>query len=216
MKAQSITKEGHTEINLHQILALPHEEFLPQVYCMLMGRDPDPFGLMYYASRLNKKISRTQIVVEIRSSPEGRAQAHAAPCRELDALTRRYLFLKKLPFGQWRWSFFPRLEPRSVVDDAFHWERWVTAYIQSATITTVPKELEQRVDELQAEMERLRTDLCGRADIFAGQDTPAAVLAPLQQAPNSAGGQLISASAIEQLPRSARTIYLQLLQKVST
>ena len=216
MTAKSITKESHTEINLHQILALPHEEFLPQVFCMLMDRDPDPFGLLHYASRLNKKISRTQIMVEMRSSDEGVAQAHAAPCRELDALTRRYLFLKKLPLGRWRWSFLPQLEPRSVVDDAFHWEQWATAYIQSATITAVPKALEQRLDELQVEMERLRTGLCGKTELLAAQDTPAAVLAPLQQAPNSAGEQLISASTVEQLPRSARAIYLQLLQQVST
>ncbi|MBU2809642.1 DUF4214 domain-containing protein [Acidithiobacillus ferrooxidans F221] len=216
MKAKSITKESHIEINLHQILALPHEEFLPQVFCMLMDRDPDPFGLLHYASRLNKKISRTQIMVEMRSSDEGVAQAHAAPCRELDALTRRYLFLKKLPLGRWRWSFLPQLEPRSVVDDAFHWEQWATAYIQSATITAVPKALERRLDELQVEMERLRTGLCGKTELLAAQDTPAAVLAPLQQSPNSAGEQLISASAVEQLPRSARAIYLQLLQQVST
>ena len=216
MKAQSVTKKSYREINLHQILALPHEEFLPQVFWALLGRDPDPFGLLHYASRLNKKVSRTQIVVEMRSSNEGIAQAHAAPCRDLDALMRRYLFLKKLPLGRWRWRFLPQIGPRSVVDDAFQWEQWATAYIQSATITAVPKALERRLDELQVEMERLRTGMCERTELLAAQDTPAAVLARLQQAPNSAGDQLMPASALEQLPRSARAIYLQLLQRVST
>jgi len=214
MKTQSITKESHTEINLHQILALPHKEFLPQVFCMLMGREPDPFGLLHYASRLNKKISRTQIMVEMRSSDEGTAQAHAAPCRELDALTRRYLLLKKLPLGRWRWSFLPQLEPRSVVDDAFHWEQWATAYIQSATITAtaVPKELERRLDELQMEMERLRGGLCESAERLAEHDASASALAASQQALNPTAHPPIPA---EQLPWAARSIYHQLLQQAA-
>ena len=212
MKAQSITKESHTEINLHQILALPHEEFLPQVFCMLMGRDPDPFGLLHYASRLNKKISRTQIVVEMRSSDEGIAQAHAAPCQELDALTRRYLLLKKLPLGQWRWRFLPRLEPRSVIDNAFHWEQWAAAYIQSATITAVPKELERRLDELQVEMESLRGGLGESAERLAEHGASAAARATSQQALNPTAHPPIPA---EQLPWAARSIYHQLLQQAA-
>ena len=209
MRAQSISKESHTEINLHQILALPHEEFLPQVFCTLMGRDPDPFGLLHYASRLNKKISRTQIMVEMRSSYEGIAQAHAAPCRELDALTRRYLLLKKLPLGRWRWSFLPQLEPRSVVDHAFHWEQWATAYIQSAAITAVPKELERRLDELQVEMERLRGGLRESAERLAEHGASAAAS---PQALNPTAHPSIPA---EQLPWAARSIYHQLLQQAA-
>ncbi|ACK78032.1 DUF4214 domain-containing protein [Acidithiobacillus ferrooxidans] len=212
MKAQSITKESHTEIDLHQILALPHEEFLPQVFCILLGRDPDPFGLLHYALRLNKKISRTQIVVEMRSSDEGIARARAAPCQELDALTRRYLLLKKLPLGRWRWHFLRRLEPRSVADNTFHWEQRATAYVQSAIITTVPKELDQRLNELQAEMERLRTDLHESGESLAPQVSPSAATPPLEQTLNPAARPFIPA---HELPWTARSIYHQLLWQLS-
>ena len=148
-------------------------------------------------------------MVEMRSSYEGIAQAHAAPCRELDALTRRYLLLKKLPLGRWRWSFLPQLEPRSVVDHAFHWEQWATAYIQSAAITAVPKELERRLDELQVEMERLRGGLRESAERLAEHGASAAAS---PQALNPTAHPSIPA---EQLPWAARSIYHQLLQQAA-
>ncbi|UBU62132.1 DUF4214 domain-containing protein [Acidithiobacillus ferrooxidans] len=206
MKAQSITKRGRAEINLHQILALPHEEFLPQVFYMLIGRDPDPVGLLHYASRLQKKISRTQVVVEIRNSAEGKEQSSVAPCRKLDILTRRYLFLKRLPLGNLRWRFLPRLEPSYMKDDVFPWIEWASNYIRPTPAQApVSDELDRQVKELQAAVEHLRTDLARGVAAGSLEHTEQHDLRPCNMPP----------LVLEQLPYGARSIYLQILRRVA-
>lgn len=197
------------DIQLRKILALPHPEFLPQVFYTFLGRDPDPVGLLHYAARLQKKISRTQILIEIRSSDEGKARASSAPCRELDAITRRYQLLKKLPGGYWRWRFLPRLEPFYMRDDAFPWVEWAATYSSHApTHVAQPVEFEHRIMELQDQIKNFKANVEKNMERLSTQGMSVETLLPLK--PTLAYHDIPSPS-LENIPHAARSIYLQIL-----
>ncbi len=97
------------QLDIQRILALPDNEFLPEVFRALLGRDPDPDGLHYYTHRLQQGVSRTLVLLEFRTSAEGKKRAGVLSVPDLDTLIPRYQLLKQLPFGKWRWLFLPKL-----------------------------------------------------------------------------------------------------------
>ena len=115
------------QLDIQRILALPDKEFLPEVFRVLLGRDPDPDGLYFYTNRLQQGISRTRVLLEFRTSAEGQKRASVLSVPELDALVPRYRFLKQLPLGKWRWLFLPKLNkttnPGEQVGPGWHQEK---------------------------------------------------------------------------------------------
>lgn len=145
-------------------------------------------------------------MVEIRSSAEGRERSRVAPCRKLDVLTRRYLLLKGLPLGNFRWLFLPRLEPSYMKDDVFPWIEWASNYIRPKPVQApVSDELDRQVKELQAAVEHLRTDLARGVAAESLEHTDQHDLRPRNMPP----------LVLEQLPYGARSIYLQILRRVA-
>ena len=124
------------QIDIQRILALPDKEFLPEVFRTLLGRDPDPDGLHYYTNRLQQGISRTLVLLEFRTSAEGKKRAGVLSVPELDALVRRYQFLKQLPLGKWRWLFLPRLEKTAKPDEQnrFRWHQEESTFREGLAI----------------------------------------------------------------------------------
>ena len=200
------------DIHLRKILALPYPEFLPQAFYTFLGRDPDPVGLLHYAARLAKKISRTQILIEIRSSDEGMARAPSVPCRELDAITRRYQLLKKLPGGYWRWRFLPRLEPFYMRDEAFPWVEWAATYSSRAThaCRAPSAEFEHRIMELQDQIKNFKAGLEKSVECLSAQGVSVETLLPLKHA---LAYHDVPSPSLENIPHAARSVYLQILAR---
>lgn len=115
-------------IDLIALLELPNEQFLPEAFRTITGREPDIIGLMHYARRLQAKLPRVLVLAELRDSPEGKAHAAKAPSTELDKLVARYLAVRGLPLKGGRWNLLPRIKARIPSDPAFHWERWANDY----------------------------------------------------------------------------------------
>jgi len=214
MKGQSSGKESCTAINFHQILALPHEEFLPGAFRALMGRDPDAIGIAHYALRLKHGASRVLVLAEMRNSVEGQAHAGIAPSSELDMVVRRYRRVRGLPLGPWRWALLPRLGP-SKPGAGFDWEHWASHYaarqqaaaaihmlqttaLGSADIDQKFAAFEQRLDSL--------ADALQNTVMVAQEGGP-----PPTQATER---QQYAASSVAEVSWDARSIYDQLLHRL--
>lgn len=124
------------QLDIQRILALPDKEFLPEVFRALLGRDPDPDGLHYYTNRLQQGISRTLVLLEFRTSAEGKRRMGVLSVPELDALVPRYRFLKQLPLGKWRWLFLPRLRKtiKSVEQTGPRWHQEESSFREGLAI----------------------------------------------------------------------------------
>lgn len=210
----------HTALNLRDLLALPHETFLPTAFTALLGREPDVVGLIHYALSLQGGASRVLILAEIRTSPEGQRHAPYATSDELESLVRCYQKIRSLPLGRWRWNLLPQFG-REPASDNFDWERWATDYEgqksrAAAAISPVLKTtdwqsmqhdsretsfaaLEQRVEALSVALQRALS-------LMQTQGTPAQ--------------PLLVPQTWDVPPRevswAARSVYAQLLQKTTT
>lgn len=220
-----------TALDLRDLLALPHETFLPTAFTALMGREPDVVGLTHYALRLQRGASRVLILAEMRTSPEGQLHAPHAPSGECDALVRRYKKIRGLPLGRQRWNLLPQFgyEPPR---DHFDWEHWATDYadrkartfaatatasklsiLTSDTQKTNHSEqkliaLEQRVEALSAALQQALS-LMQERGISTSQSAP--VSWELDTAPE--GFFAISAGEVSW---AARRVYVQLFQNMIT
>lgn len=211
----------HTALNLRDLLALPHEIFLPAAFTALLGREPDVVGLIHYALRLQGGAKRVLILAEIRASSEGRRHAPYAASDELEFLVRRYQKIRGLPLGRWRWNLLPQFgrEPSS---DNFDWERWVTDYEgqkirAAAAISPVLKTTdwqsmqhdsrETRFAALEQRVEALSVALQQGLSLLQTQGTPAAQPLPVPQTWDAPPREISWA---------ARSVYAQLLQKTTT
>lgn len=217
MKAQSITKRGHAEINLHQILALPHEEFLPQAFYALMGREPDAVGIAHYALRLKHGANRILVLAEMRNSLEGQAHAYMAPSPELDILTDRYRRVRGLPLGRWRWALLPRLGP-SVPSEGFDWEHWASHYAgqQQAASNRIlqatalgSSDIDQKFTAFEQRVDSLAGALQQAVSVMQEQALPTQTIEPIRQAIER---QQYPAAPVSEVSWEARSAYIQLLQ----
>ena len=110
--------------DLKNLLEAPNAHFLPAAYRVLMGREPDAIGLMYYAQRLQRGLPRMLILAELRVSPEGQSHAVHAVSPELDKLVARYRIVRNVPLKSLRWAFLPTLGARFRKEPGFNWEHW--------------------------------------------------------------------------------------------
>ena len=114
-------------LDIRALLKSPSADFLPRAFQQLTGRAPDFIGLLHYAQRLQRGLSRLLILVELASSAEGKAQGVSSP--ELEAALRRYLRVRDWPLGKLRWAFLPKVEANIPREPNFNWERWANDYI---------------------------------------------------------------------------------------
>lgn len=68
-------------------------EFIVCAYRTVLGRPPDETGLRFYEERLNKGVSKHEIIAELRRSDEGKSRALA--CAGLDARIEAYAQAKR-------------------------------------------------------------------------------------------------------------------------
>lgn len=215
----------HTELNLRELLALPHETFLPAAFTALLGREPDVVGLIHYALCLQGGARRVLILAEMRTSPEGRSHAPYATSDELESLVRRYQRMRGLPLGRWRWSLLPQFgrEPPS---DNFDWERWATDYegrkIQAAAavspVLKTPDWQSMQHDSretgfaaLEQRVEALSVALQQALSLMQAQGYSTQSVTGSQQADTS-----YSAIPASEVSWAARRVYVQLLQNMTT
>ena len=114
-------------LGIRALLESPSVDFLPCAFQQLTGRAPDFIGLLHYAQRLQRGLSRLLILVELASSAEGKAQGVSSP--ELEPVVRRYLRVRDWPLGRLRWAFLPKVDADVPREPNFHWERWANDYI---------------------------------------------------------------------------------------
>ncbi len=116
-------------INLVSLLELPGEQFLPEAFTAIVGREPDAIGVMHYASKLQHRAPRQLILAELRNSAEGRAHVKERSVPDLEKLLSRYLAVRNLPLGAWRWALLPRTAANIPSDSGFNWERWANDFV---------------------------------------------------------------------------------------
>ena len=59
--------------SLAELLVLNGAEFVRQAYLAVLGREADPSGLRDYVQRLEEGTSKSQLLADLRSDPEGKA-----------------------------------------------------------------------------------------------------------------------------------------------
>jgi hypothetical protein len=114
-------------ISLRALLETSSDNFLPYAFQQLTGRAPDFIGLLHYARRLHRGLSRLLILAELASSAEARAWGVSSP--ELELVVRRYLRVRDWPLGELRWAFLPKVDADIPRAPGFNWERWANDYI---------------------------------------------------------------------------------------
>lgn len=158
--------------DLRALLDLPEERFLPEAFRTLLGRDPDDGGLLHYAQQLQTGLPRSLVLAELRASAEGRAQAALRPCESLDQLVKRYLAVRGLPLGRWRWRLLPHFDVRNTRTNRFNWIDWANAYVAGRYASVAPaqsnpvlqgtaqvEQINHKFDVLLAELQQAVTAL---------------------------------------------------------
>lgn len=219
----------HTALNLRDLLALPHETFLPAAFIALLGREPDVVGLIHYALSLQGGASRVLILAEIRTSPEGQRHAPYATSNELELLVRRYQKIRGLPLGGWRWNLLPRFGWEQPGGN-FDWERWASDYFgqkkqavelaasaheplfQQAAKKKLSEEnftaLEQRVEALSTAIQQALSLMQAQEGISTQSATGS------QRADTPPQGYLTNPTG-EEVSWAARGVYVQLCQRMN-
>jgi O-antigen biosynthesis protein len=82
---------------LDEILSFCGDAFVHHAYIALLGRTPDPEGMLYYRSRLKAGVHKIEILRQLSLSPEGKT--YNASISGLQARIRRYNLLKTPFFG---------------------------------------------------------------------------------------------------------------------
>ncbi|OCX75580.1 DUF4214 domain-containing protein [Acidithiobacillus thiooxidans] len=218
----------HTAPNLRDLLALPHETFLPVAFTALLGREPDVVGLIHYALRLQGGASRVLILAEIRTSPEGQRHAPYATSDELELVVRRYQIIRGLPLGRRRWNLLPQFgrEPPS---GNFDWERWASDYVgqkkQAAELTAPTSESffstssEKKISEesfaaLEQRVEALFITLQQALSLMQAQGISTQSVTGPQRADTPPQGYLTITTG-EEVSWAARSAYVQLCQRMN-
>ena len=187
-------------LDLVALLELPNEQFLPEAFRAITGREPDIIGLMHYAKRLQDKLPRVLVLAELRNSAEGRAHAANAVSAELDKLVARYLAVRNLPLKGGRWKFLPRTKARVPSDAAFHWEHWANDYAghmhaRAAQQTMSAVQAAQaphsagsaEVAQLQRKLDVLATALQSAVSALQAKGAPEHAVQTLRDAVHAAG-----------------------------
>ncbi len=214
----------HTALNLRDLLALPHETFLPTAFTTLLGREPDVVGLIYYALRLQGGASRVLVLAEIRTSPEGQRHAPYATSDELESLVRRYQKIRGLPLGRWRWNLLPQFG-REQPSGNFDWEHWASNYVgqekQAAELTaSTPEPLflkkisEENFIALEQRVEALFAALQQTLSLMQAQGIPTQSVTTPQWADTPPQGYLTIPTGKE-VSWAARSVYIQLYQRMN-
>ena len=149
--------------DLRGLLTLPNAAFIPGAFTAILGREPDVVGLVHYALCLQRGSSRTLLLAEIRTSPEGRRHAPHAISVELDTLVTRYQKVRYLPLGRLRWKFLPTFGIDRQEHAGFDWEHWATDYVTQLIKRDAPPipdlsihpDLANRVEALQQRVNTL-------------------------------------------------------------
>jgi glycosyltransferase involved in cell wall biosynthesis len=77
---------------LEELLSYQDEHFVYHAYRHLLGRAPDPEGMLYYLKRVRAGISKTEILVQLRLSTEGKSRQ--VTIIGLEKEIQRYYWLK--------------------------------------------------------------------------------------------------------------------------
>lgn len=185
-------------LDLVALLELPNEQFLPEAFRTITGREPDIIGLMHYAKRLHAKLPRVLVLAELRNSPEGKAHAANAISAELDKLVARYLAARGLPLKGGRWKLLPRTKARIPSDAAFHWEHWANDYAGQMHTRAAQQAMNAaaqaphpagsaEVAQLQRKLDVLATALQSAVSTMQAKGAPEHVVQTLRDAVHAAG-----------------------------
>lgn len=105
-----------TASTLPELLACNDKNFVECAYQALLGREPDPEGLIYYLERLRRGYSKMQIVAQLRLSNEG--QAKNSQLIGLDTAIKRYQ-KEQLPLIGWILRLFSDKEGNRPIERKF-------------------------------------------------------------------------------------------------
>lgn len=86
--------EQKESYSIHELLAIPQSIFINEIYSKILGRIPDESAREYETELKNKKLSKLEIIADIRFSDEGKRNSV-----KIRGLYKRYLFnkIKKIP-----------------------------------------------------------------------------------------------------------------------
>ncbi|WP_322078629.1 glycosyltransferase [Burkholderia cepacia] len=70
----SRSKIDKNKVSYRGLISYEGEHFLRVAYQAVLNRAPDPQGLTYYTARLNNGVSKTEILAQLRLSPEGKSR----------------------------------------------------------------------------------------------------------------------------------------------
>ena len=96
--AASANKEEIQMTNVNDLLDLHGESFLTQAYRIILGRNPDPGGLVNYMAKLKSGTSKLELLAQLAASQEAKKIGSKFP--GLQEITRRHKY-SKLPFMGW-------------------------------------------------------------------------------------------------------------------
>lgn len=88
--------------NIYEIFTLNGHEFITMAYTTLLEREPDVQGMAYYLGRLAVGISKTEVIVMLASSQEGKNTDASDKVIGLKSLIREYKLDKHWLIGVWR------------------------------------------------------------------------------------------------------------------
>lgn len=68
----TFSRKANGDYHIRDLLNFHHEEFVENAYMAILGRNADPIGLDIFLKRLNRGMSKIEILGRMRYSPEGR------------------------------------------------------------------------------------------------------------------------------------------------
>jgi glycosyltransferase involved in cell wall biosynthesis len=98
----SVTKSLKV-VTLEKLFSYQDEFFIQYAYLAILGRSPDPDGMLYYSKRIRSGTERMEILAQLRNSNEGKSKS--TKIEDLDKNISEYLRKRNLPLNKFL-SFF--------------------------------------------------------------------------------------------------------------
>lgn len=101
-------------MNIKEIIRLDNEYFIDGVYKFVLGREPDLIGLAHYTNKLNSKIPKILILLDVLTSKEAASKVNTTNAIDCKHLLAKYRIYKILPYKE---AFIRTLFNEYIIDD---------------------------------------------------------------------------------------------------
>lgn len=87
-------------MNIKEIIRLDNEHFIDGVYKAVLGREPDLIGFAHYTDKLNSKIPKILVLLDVLASKEAVSQSSTIKTIDFKHLMVKYKIYKNLPYKE--------------------------------------------------------------------------------------------------------------------